>query len=125
MIGLDDFKPLNDCHGHGTGDAVLRIVSARLVANLRVDDTVARLGGTDVDRVSLERLAARLIIGISRPCVIGGIEVTVGASVGITIGTGACCDVDELMQRADEAMSVAKARGRNGYALRVVGRRPG
>lgn len=46
-LDLDDFKPINDTHGHGTGDSVLKIIAKRLKQVIRDDDTVSRLGGDE------------------------------------------------------------------------------
>ncbi len=121
-IDLDDFKPVNDTHGHGIGDQVLCLVADRLVSGVREGDTVARLGGDEFvalfPRVAecedLALIAAGLAQRISEPIVIEGHEIRVTASVGL-----ACYEQgeapDELLTRADHAMYRAKQSGLEGW----------
>lgn len=123
FIDLDRFKAVNDSFGHGVGDELLREVTRRLTRSLRASDTVARLGGDEFVVVlpqvagpdACAGVAQKLIDAVSKPAVIGGRLMQVGASVGI-----ACKPVDgsnagELMRNADAAMYAAKAAGRGTY----------
>lgn len=122
LCDLDDFKSVNDHHGHLMGDRVLQEVASRLRASVGPDDLVARIGGDEFavwhrgERHEIEAGAAalsdRLTAAIGEPIVAGGRSHRVGCSVGITVvdpddpGAG---DLDELLGRADRALYQAKA----------------
>ena len=120
MADLDHFKEINDTHGHLVGDDVLRITAARMVAASRTADQIGRYGGeefifilenTDLEgaREAAERIRSHIC---DDPVCSGDIEVSVTISLGI-----ACASrhdtVDALVERADDALYVAKAEGRN------------
>lgn len=126
FIDLDFFKSVNDTYGHAEGDELLARSAERIRFCLRQEDTVARLGG-DEFVVLLDDLhypndsiqvAQRIVDAHRLPFVVGGRELRVTASVGIT-----SCDPntpappDELVRQADVAMYVAKAKGRDQYDL--------
>ena len=117
MLDLDRFKAVNDYHGHPVGDALLQAVARRLRSAVRDGDAVSRLGG-DEFAVALpvaagaETLAGRLIELLSRPYLIEGNVVTVGASVGVATGPRDGADVAALMRAADLALYQAKEGGR-------------
>ena len=129
FVDLDQFKRINDVHGHAMGDAVLREVAQRLKYYLRVEDTVARLGG-DEFVILLSDLAASLddagslVMAVAEkirsalesPVVIDGQEYVSGASIGITVFPKDSESVEDLMREADTAMYRAKERGRNALA---------
>ena len=116
FIDLDHFKPINDCHGHAVGDVVLQRVAQRLGHSVRETDTVARLGGDEFVVVLREvqvpdaaTLVARKILSSLRaPVVVDGIELSVGASIGIAFGPAQGEDAGDLLNRADTAMYAAK-----------------
>ena len=120
---LDRFKAVNDSLGHPAGDALLRIVAARMRAVLRPYDTIARLGGDEFAVVltyldearEASCLAEQLIAAVSEPIDLDGQSVEVGVSIGLTVAADLDCDPDELFQRADIALYEAKAAGRNTY----------
>lgn len=122
IADLDHFKRLNDRHGHAAGDAALRRFAEIIDQNRRHYDTVARHGGEEFTLVlpgtgldhALE-VAGRLRATVERQLKTGSPQVTVSFGVATFPDHGAT--VDELMRRADEALYLAKARGRN----RVVG----
>ncbi|HEY3922871.1 MAG TPA: EAL domain-containing protein [Gaiellaceae bacterium] len=121
FMDLDDFKVVNDTHGHGAGDALLRAVGDRIKSCLRGGDTVARLGGdefailleetTDVAPVEI---GSRVMKSLETPFRINGAELYVRASIGIAFANGQEGDVatDELLRNADVAMYVAKNHGK-------------
>ncbi|MFC4167308.1 putative bifunctional diguanylate cyclase/phosphodiesterase [Teichococcus aestuarii] len=139
LIDLDRFKPVNDLHGHATGDRLLQAAAGRLAALARPEDMVARLGGDEfVILATLEaggpdaagaadtaaRLARRVATALEQPFVLeeqGGGEadrqVQVGASLGIAILHGGPCPPEEALRRADLAMYRAKAEGRGGIRI--------
>jgi len=120
-IDLDRFKQVNDTYGHPTGDELLKSIADKLKTSVRRSDFVARLGGDEFacivrgDNVShevLTRIAARLNAIISRPALILGNWVKVGASIGISTAPQDGCSPDEIMKTADIALYRAKADGR-------------
>ncbi|MBV8084007.1 MAG: GGDEF domain-containing protein [Chloroflexi bacterium] len=123
MLDLDGFKQVNDTLGHRAGDTVLSQIAIRFPSVLRASDTPARIGGDEFAvllptvRTSADAaiVARRLIAVMQRPFVVESSRVTVGASIGITIGSGPD-DPAQLLQRADEAMYRAKRAG-GGYGI--------
>ena len=122
MVDVDHFKNLNDSHGHGAGDAVLKEVADRLRADLRAYDLVGRYGGEEflivLPNCNLA-VATRRADEIRRlvckdPIVTPYATVPVTVSIGVT-----ACDwtpnltVEEVLQQADQALYRAKERGRN------------
>jgi diguanylate cyclase (GGDEF)-like protein/PAS domain S-box-containing protein len=115
FVDLDNFKQVNDAHGHGVGDLVLVELGRRLQGAIRPTDTVARLGGDEfvvvceqVDERSALALGQRLERAIELPSVVGEIEHRLTASIGIAVGHD---DPETLIRRADAALYGAKARG--------------
>jgi diguanylate cyclase (GGDEF)-like protein/PAS domain S-box-containing protein len=123
FLDLDRFKAVNDALGHHLGDRLLQEVGVRLAKAVRAEDTVARLGGDEfavlqtevVHREEAGALAARIIEAVTRPFLCDGHEISVSASIGITLHPHDGADVEELLRNADLAMYRAKAEGRNGY----------
>ena len=121
MIDLDDFKPVNDAYGHAVGDQVLVAVTRRLRGFLRDEDILGRIGGDEfiaifrncADPQISRKLAARIVIGLKAPFFFDGLQVRIGASIGIALNAA---DPDEsmtsLLERADQAMYVAKHGGK-------------
>ena len=123
FVDLDDFKAVNDRHGHATGDELLRQVAQTLTGAVRADDLVGRLGG-DEFIVALprlpnpevaSRLAGRLDTELSSIVVAEGERLITG-SVGIAILDDLMNNADQLVQAADEAMYQAKRDRRTGLA---------
>jgi len=118
-IDLDLFKNVNDSFGHPTGDRLLTLVAERLAADARPDSLVARLGGdefamilgTDVSPNEISDHAIRIIAALSAPYVIDGLEVVIGASIGIAISPGDGDTGEELLRNADMALYRAKSDG--------------
>ena len=125
MIDLDRFKNVNDTLGHPVGDALLRQVAERLKSVMGNHGQVGRLGGDEFQAVLpgavelglLESLARTLIEQVSRPYMIEGYKVTIGASVGIVIGDPGRASADALVRNADLALYAAKAAGRGKHRL--------
>ncbi|MEZ0577353.1 EAL domain-containing protein [Nocardioides sp. MH1] len=122
FLDLDDFKAVNDAHGHGAGDTLLRSIGERLTASVRPGDTVARFGGDEfallLERTDLRTatvVVERLLEAISVPVDLGDVEVVIHASVGIAVSEARHDDTDVLLAEADAAMYAAKARGSNCY----------
>ena len=120
LIDLDRFKNVNDTLGHPIGDALLREVAKRLTSVMGDHGQVGRLGGDEfkavlpgtVETGLLESLARTLIEQVSRPYLIEGHRVSIGASLGIAIGDPGRCCADSLVRNADLALYAAKAAGR-------------
>ena len=125
FLDLDGFKEVNDQHGHDVGDQLLITVSHAMQAALRDGDTLARLGGDEFIAVivSLEKVKdcepvlQRLLQAASALVTIDDIELHVSASVGVTIYPQDLVDADQLIRHADQAMYIAKQRGKNRYHL--------
>jgi len=122
FMDIDDFKSVNDSLGHPAGDALLVEVAARLQRALRAGDTAARLGG-DEFAILLEEVAGpregaeaaeRILAELGKPVQIEMRDVFVRASLGIAIGAAGDTP-HEIVRRADVAMYVAKANGKNRY----------
>lgn len=118
-IDLDLFKNVNDSFGHPMGDRLLKMVAARMRAEVRGSNLVARLGGdefaivlaSDVSPNEANDFAARLIRILSVPYDMDGIEVVIGASIGIALSPGDGGTSEELMRNADMALYRAKSEG--------------
>ncbi|MGH7440187.1 MAG: diguanylate cyclase, partial [Polyangiaceae bacterium] len=124
LVDLDFFKAINDTHGHGTGDEVLRAVARAMGRSVRAEDVVARLGGEEfailaraATRLDSLRLAERVreAVAAIRLTTVSGRVVTVTISVGVArmdelAGGGT---VEGLLELADTRLYRAKASGRN------------
>lgn len=123
-LDLDNFKTLNDQHGHDVGDTILRHVAQVLTKSVRAGDVIARWGG-DEFAVLLSGFGSeddcrpalgRLVAALSERFVIGADEFTLSASIGATLAPRtAADDADSLLREADHAMYLAKRAGRNGF----------
>jgi diguanylate cyclase (GGDEF)-like protein len=120
FIDIDDLKRLNDQYGHRSGDEMLTDFARRLRENIRVTDTAARFGGDefavvmeDVQTSEEARVATdRLRAGLRHPFTIGELSHDVSASVGVVLSDESSTAA-EMLDRADSAMYVAKAGGKD------------
>jgi diguanylate cyclase (GGDEF)-like protein/PAS domain S-box-containing protein len=123
FMDLDRFKTINDSLGHMIGDALLQTVARRLSGALREGDTVSRLGGDEFVVVlpnldhpkAAEKVALKLIEALAPPIELGGHELRVSASIGISLFPEDGNDTETLLRNADSAMYHAKDMGRNNY----------
>ena len=128
-LDLDHFKSVNDTLGHPIGDLLLQAAAERMRSCVRDEDIVARLGGDEFAIVqvpsaqpsSITSLATRLIEVIGAPYDLGGHQVVVGVSVGVTVAPGEGTEPDVLMKNADLALYRAKADGGGIYRFFEIG----
>jgi diguanylate cyclase (GGDEF)-like protein/PAS domain S-box-containing protein len=130
FIDLDNFKEINDVHGHNVGDRILRQFATRLRRLLRRSDVIARFGGDEfvvatqleshdrqqmVDRARM--LAQKILDALEAPFEVDGEIFRLGASIGIVLVDESLqqTDIDTLIRYADTSMYLAKRSGRNGY----------
>ncbi|MEA2226415.1 MAG: diguanylate cyclase [Solirubrobacteraceae bacterium] len=121
LIDLDRFKELNDTLGHRAGDLVLAQIGPRLSTVLRAGDVLARLGGDEFavllpDAAGAEAIGRRIGGALDERFTVDGIEVQIGASIGIAVVPEHGADAETLLQRADIAMYQAKA-SQSGHAF--------
>ena len=124
FIDLDRFKFVNDSLGHHAGDTVLNEVAIRLRQSIRAGDTVSRIGGDEFVVIcpdvggseDVHRIADSIQAAIARPITIGDQSASVDASIGIAFGLGHD-DAELLLRNADQAMYLAKDRGRARYEV--------
>lgn len=116
FIDLNEFKAVNDSHGHRVGDEVLRQIANRMTIGLRGGDFVARLGGDEfvivaeavADVADATDLARRIVDTINEPVTVEGLHIKIGAAVGVALTLDGPEDPLRLLARADAAMYRAK-----------------
>mgnify|MGYP001379732119 CR=1 FL=1 len=129
-LNLDDFGEINKAHGHAAGDALLKAYAEQLEASVRQNDTVARPGGDEFALIlgevgspdDIPRVAEKLLHRLSEPVDHEGRGVALRASIGVSIYPGHGQDAEQLVTLAREAMTKAKAAGKNRW---VMHERPG
>ncbi|MCW2580354.1 MAG: putative Diguanylate cyclase/phosphodiesterase [Blastococcus sp.] len=117
VVDLDEFKEVNDTLGHHQGDALLVEVGARLTTAVGAAGTVARLGGDEfavllpstADENRVVQLGRRVLRSLEEPIALDGLEVEIGASVGIALAPAHADNPSSLLKRADLAMYDAKS----------------
>ena len=132
FVDLDDFKTVNDLHGHRIGDAVLVRTADRLRTCLREGDIAGRLGGDEfavllADLADLEEaraVAQRIVAAMATPVEDGGAGAVVGASVGGVVDWHPD-SAEDLLAAADRAMYGVKRSGKNTALVHEVGARSG
>jgi len=130
-VDVDNFKHINDAHGHHAGDLLLQQVAGRLSRVLREADTVARVGGDEfvillenlnedinVARTEARQIAAKALQVMAEPFDLEGLVYTTSGSIGIAMFNQTEIALDALMRQADEAMYTAKHAGKNTVHLR-------
>ncbi len=121
MLDLDEFKKVNDTHGHNIGDQLLKGVADRLLGMFRKGDTIARWGGDEFILLLPEirqaevakNVAGRILDSFNKPFEFDGLKIMITASIGVAIFADDGSDADTLIKNADIAMYNAKAAGRN------------
>ena len=125
FIDLDDFKVVNDTLGHTAGDHLRVAVADRVRSCVRGGDIAARLGGDEFallleDAADLNRavvVCRRLLEALEAPLQVDGQEIAISASIGMAAGRTGGVHADEMLRNADVAMYIAKAEGKNRYAV--------
>jgi diguanylate cyclase (GGDEF)-like protein/PAS domain S-box-containing protein len=123
-LDIDHFKKINDTHGHGVGDEVLKEFARRLTVGVRATDTPARLSGDEFvvileeigTRVEAERIAAKIVDVMRVPFRTSAGLVQASTSVGVALSQPRQAQ-EQLLAAADSALYAAKGKGRNGYAF--------
>lgn len=125
VIDIDHFKSINDRFGHDVGDAALKHVAARIDSASRGSGICGRQGGEefvalfdDVDAVRAQAAAERVRVEVqAEPFRVEGVELTITVSVGVTLIRAGDRRLDDALRRADQALYLAKAGGRNRVQL--------
>jgi diguanylate cyclase (GGDEF)-like protein/PAS domain S-box-containing protein len=123
FLDLDRFKYINDSLGHATGDKLLQSISKRLLASVRRSDTVSRQGGDEFVILLSEithpedaaTSAKKILLSLSAPHSIGGQDLHINGSIGISVYPEDGEDAETLIKNADMAMYHAKENGRNNF----------
>ena len=129
FIDLDNFKPINDTHGHALGDQMLQEVARRIQGAIRASDTAGRIGGDEfvVLLPSIEggedarRVAEKIRAAIDEPYEMDGLALSISVSIGIALYPDDAEHPTELFRHADAAMYEAKEHGRNQVELYRAG----
>ena len=116
FIDLDEFKKINDTHGHDAGDRVLQLVAQHLQASVRGGDTVSRRSGDEFlllmlearDKATVAAFGERIATNIAATCEVGGKTLSVKASIGIALYPEDGRSPQDLLEHADMAMYSAK-----------------
>ena len=128
FLDLNEFKSINDTHGHQAGDAVLKSIALRLMHTTRHEDTVSRHGGDEFlclltplhEQKHIAMIATKILAAIEVPCEVSGrdglVNLWVGGSIGISVFPKDGASAAELIRRADDAMYVAKE-NKSGFAF--------
>jgi diguanylate cyclase (GGDEF)-like protein/PAS domain S-box-containing protein len=123
FLDLDHFKYINDSLGHATGDQLLQSISKRLLTSVRASDTVSRQGGDEfvilLPEIAYPEDAAtsarKLLLSLAAPHSIGGQDLRINGSIGISVYPEDGEDAETLIKNADIAMYHAKESGRNNF----------
>jgi diguanylate cyclase (GGDEF)-like protein/PAS domain S-box-containing protein len=125
FLDLDGFKEINDTHGHSLGDELLVLLSHRIQDVLRDCDTLSRFGGdefviilADLENPQDYKVALeRILKAASKPFNVNDVLLKVSASIGVTFYPTDKVDPEQLIRHADQAMYIAKLKGKNCYHL--------
>lgn len=128
-LDVDRFKSINDNHGHGIGDLLLKAFCERLLQSLRASDIVARLGGDEFvviaqglhDVHATTAIADKMVQAVRAPFRLDGLTLHVTTCVGAVVFSGAAVDANQLLARADAALYRAKRAGRDRAVVEAIG----
>lgn len=121
VIDVDEFKQINDRHGHDVGDAVLRQAASALKQGLRTQDVLARIGGDEFLVICPDTPLSSALVCAERmrhaveamPIALGQLHLRGSVSIGVAVRDASMESVDVLVKRADQGVYVAKQKGRN------------
>lgn len=121
FLDIDRFKSVNDVFGHEAGDQLLKETAVRLTKCIRQKDLIARLGGDEfnflikdiTDFMSIERICQFVLQDMRQPFYIGDNIINITASIGIAFYPDDANELNDLLKKADQAMYVAKSKGRD------------
>jgi diguanylate cyclase (GGDEF)-like protein len=125
FLDVDDFKSINDAHGHEFGDLVLQSLAETLVSAVRGSDTVARIGGDEFviiletlgGRQDAKLVADKILRSVAKPFTLQRHEVKMTVSIGISFHPDNAADAEVLLRASDYAMYLAKGQGKNGWQV--------
>ncbi len=125
LLDLDDFKGVNDTHGHLIGDQLLVGLAQRFEQVTRSSDTLCRFGGDEFlflleglgSRAEAEGAADRLLDALTEPFILPGLRLQQHASIGMVVWDSTNVDGTELLRNADVALHEAKSLNKGSYAL--------
>jgi diguanylate cyclase (GGDEF)-like protein/PAS domain S-box-containing protein len=125
LLDLDDFKSVNDSHGHLVGDQVLIEVARRFEKVTRSTDTLCRFGGDEflylaenlASAHEAEQVASRLLHALAKPLELVGVRIEQHASLGVAVWDKTSSDTVEIIREADVALYVAKGEGKGQFAV--------
>ncbi|WP_066059329.1 sensor domain-containing protein [Robertmurraya korlensis] len=128
-LDLDRFKYINDSLGHAVGDQLLQIVGKRLKGCLYDEDVISRQGGDEfavlieniIDDCAFEDIPSKILQVIQQPIMLNKMKFTLSASIGISVYPDHGANVDSLIMKADQAMYLAKEKGKNTYQVYHIG----
>jgi len=123
LMDLDKFKLVNDTYGHSAGDALLQAVAARLMQEVRQEDSLCRISGDEFllllfeagDNHAISTQCERILRHLSQPFILDGRHLTTSFSIGVAVFPGDGDSAETLMRNADTALYEAKKAGRNTY----------
>ncbi|MDF1758959.1 MAG: diguanylate cyclase [Coxiellaceae bacterium] len=130
LLDLDDFKVINDSHGHDIGDELLKHVAKTMDYQFRKSDVVARIGGDEFAIVlrefdnidNVKTIAENLLQSLSGEVVLGEVSVSVGVSIGIAVFPDDARTMKSLIKSADLSLYAAKESGKSCYS--TAGKKP-
>ncbi len=129
LLDLDDFKGVNDTHGHLIGDQLLVAIARRLEEVSRSTDTLCRFGGDEflyladglTSPEEAEQVAQRLLVALAEPFSVAGIHIGQHASIGVVVWDATRSDSAEIVQDADVALYEAKRQGKGHHVVFTTG----
>ena len=129
LLDLDDFKGVNDSHGHLIGDQLLVSIARRLEQVSRSTDTLCRFGGDEflyladglTSPEEAEQMAARLLETLAEPFSVAGIHIGQHASIGVVLWDASRLDYTEIVQDADVALYEANRQGKGHHVVFTTG----
>lgn len=127
MIDIDDFKHINDCHGHLVGDQVIKHASSIISTHIRPKELACRFGGEeflvfweDISLIEANILSQKMLDAFDSKLVYKDIEILITASIGMIFTNSTTIDSEDLISIADQKMYDAKSNGKNQLAHKII-----